>query len=58
MASRMKDVAEGEGDLTKDVSSNDEVAELARWFNTFMEKLQEILSKVSSNSHSLAAAGE
>jgi methyl-accepting chemotaxis protein len=60
MASRMKDVAEGEGDLTKrlEVSSHDEVAELARWFNTFMDKLQEILSKVSSNSHSLAAAGE
>jgi methyl-accepting chemotaxis protein len=60
MASRMKDVAEGEGDLTKrlEVSSHDEVDELARWFNTFMDKLQEILSKVSSNSHSLAAAGE
>lgn len=60
MVARMKDVAEGEGDLTKRlaVSSNDEVAELARWFNAFMDKLQEILSKVSSNSQSLAAAGE
>jgi methyl-accepting chemotaxis protein len=60
MVARMKDVAEGQGDLTKRlaVSSNDEVAELARWFNTFMDKLQEILSKVSSNSQSLAAAGE
>ena len=60
MEVRMKDIAEGEGDLTKrlEVSSSDEVAELARWFNTFMDKLQEILCKVSSNSHSLAAAGD
>ena len=60
MVERVKDIAEGEGDLTKrlDVSSNDEVAELAGWFNTFMDKLQEILLKVSSNSQSLAAAGD
>jgi methyl-accepting chemotaxis protein len=60
MVLRMKDVAEGEGDLTKrlEVSSNDEVAELARWFNTFMDKLHEILSRVSSTSGSLVAAGE
>jgi methyl-accepting chemotaxis protein len=60
MVERIKDVAQGEGDLTKrvEVGSEDEVAELAKWFNTFMDKLQEILSKVSSNAHSLAAAGE
>jgi ABC-type transporter Mla subunit MlaD len=34
------------------------VAELAKWFNIFMDKLHEILSKVSSNTESLAAAGE
>jgi methyl-accepting chemotaxis protein len=60
MVVRMKDMAEGEGDLTRrlEVGSNDEVAELATWFNTFVDKLQEILSKVSSTSNSLAAAGE
>jgi len=60
MVLRMKDVAEGEGDLTKrlEVSSHDEVAELAGWFNIFMDKLQEILSRVSSSSDSLVAAGE
>lgn len=60
MVERMKDVAEGEGDFTKrlEVASNDEVAELARWFNTFMDKLQEILREVSSHSNSLAVAGE
>jgi methyl-accepting chemotaxis protein len=60
LVGRMKDIAEGEGDLTKrlEVTSNDEVAELATWFNTFVDKLQEILRKVASNTQSLAAAGE
>ena len=60
MQERMKDVAQGEGDLTKriEVGAQDEVAELAKWFNIFMDKLHEILSKVSSNTESLAAAGE
>jgi methyl-accepting chemotaxis protein len=60
MVGRMKDMAEGEGDLTRRlaVGSHDEVAELATWFNTFVDKLQEILCKVSSNSNSLAVAGE
>jgi len=60
MTARAKDVAQGEGDLTKriEVSSDDEVAELAKWFNTFMDKLQEILLKVSRNTRSLVAAGE
>ena len=60
MVERIKDVAQGEGDLTKrvNVSSHDEVAELAKWFNSFMDKLQEILRKVASNTQSLAAAGD
>ncbi len=60
MVDRIEDMAQGEGDLTKriDVSSHDEVAELAKWFNTFMDKLQDILCKVASNTESLAAAGE
>ena len=60
MIERIKDVAHGEGDLTKrvEITSDDEVGELAKWFNTFMDKLQEILSQVSSNTQSLATASE
>ncbi len=60
MIERIKDVAQGEGDLTKrvEITSNDEVAELAKWFNTFMDKLQEILCQVSDNAQSLATASE
>jgi methyl-accepting chemotaxis protein len=60
MIERIKDVAQGEGDLTKrvEITSNDEVGELAKWFNTFMDKLQEILRQVSDNTQSLATASE
>ncbi len=59
MVDRVKDVAEGEGDLTKriEITSNDEVAELGRWFNKFMDELHQILSQVASNTESLASAG-
>lgn len=45
----LKDIAEGEGDLTKrlPVKSRDEIGEMARWFNTFIEKLQGIIKEIS-----------
>lgn len=57
---RLRDVAEGEGDLTKrlEVTNRDEVAELAKWFNTFMDKLHHIISQVASNTHSVASASQ
>jgi len=47
-----QDIAEGEGDLTKRISidSRDEIAELAGWFNTFLEKLQVMIRKIADNS--------
>ncbi len=46
-----QDIAEGEGDLTKRIAvqSKDEIAELARWFNTFLEKLHAMIQKISAN---------
>jgi methyl-accepting chemotaxis protein len=60
MIERIRDIAEGEGDLTKriEITTEDEIGELARWFNTFVDKLHEILSQVASNTQSLAAAGK
>jgi methyl-accepting chemotaxis protein len=57
---RMKDVAEGDGDLTKriEITSNDEVAELGRWFNTFMDKLQGIIIQVAKSTNQIASATE
>lgn len=47
----LKDIAEGEGDLTRKLpaTSKDEVGELARWFNTFLSKIQDIIREVSQN---------
>ena len=57
---RMRDVAEGEGDLTKriEITTADEIGELSRWFNTFMERIQGTMSRVSDTTTHLAAASE
>ncbi|MDM8549628.1 cache domain-containing protein, partial [Desulfobacterales bacterium HSG2] len=45
----LKDIAEGEGDLTKRISTDygGETRELANWFNVFMDKLQYMIRQVS-----------
>jgi len=50
--SGLKDAAEGDGDLTKRlrITSADELGSLARWFNTFVEKLQGIIRDIANNS--------
>ncbi|WP_084813352.1 methyl-accepting chemotaxis protein [Desulfogranum japonicum] len=54
----LKDIAEGEGDLTKRllVGQNDEIGELCKWFNVFVEKIQSIVSDVASGSKDLDGA--
>ncbi len=48
----LKDIAEGEGDLTRriEVQSNDEIGELATWFNMFVENIQALIGKIANNS--------
>lgn len=48
----LKDIAEGEGDLTMrlDAASKDEIGELGFWFNTFVGKLQGIIKRIAENS--------
>lgn len=47
----LKDIAEGEGDLTKRLAIklkyNDEIDELSGWFNIFVEKLQVLIGNIS-----------
>jgi methyl-accepting chemotaxis protein len=51
-AAMIKDIAQGEGDLTKRLAimKKDEIGELAGWFNIFLEKLQGIIQKIAENS--------
>ncbi|MCH7370436.1 MULTISPECIES: methyl-accepting chemotaxis protein [Aeromonas] len=48
MVARLKDIASGEGDLTQRIvlQRDDEIGELARWFNNFLDKLQSTISQV------------
>ena len=56
----LKDIAEGEGDLTHrlTVKSQDEMGELAKWFNIFIEKMQAVIHDVSQNAGHLQAASQ
>lgn len=54
----LKDIAQGEGDLTRriKVESRDEIGDLAKWFNAFVEKIQMTMREVSSNTLTLASS--
>ncbi|PHS18764.1 MAG: methyl-accepting chemotaxis protein [Blastopirellula sp.] len=56
----LKDIAEGEGDLTQrlDDSRHDELGELARWFNAFVIKIETLVIKISRNSTTLGTTSE
>jgi methyl-accepting chemotaxis protein len=52
MVARLKDIAEGEGDLTRrlTIHSADELGQLGQWFNLFLERLQGMITQVKNNS--------
>lgn len=60
MADAFKDIASGEGDLTKriEVKGKDETAMASQYFNEFMDKLQSIIKEVASNTEVLGQASE
>ncbi len=47
----LKDVAQGEGDLTMriQIRSKDEIGDLSMWFNMFIEKLQHMVADIAEN---------
>jgi methyl-accepting chemotaxis protein len=57
---RIRDIAEGEGDLTRrvEVNGRNEIDEVGIWFNVFLDKLQEIMRQVKANTRRLTAASE
>lgn len=56
----MKEIAQGDGDLTKRLpeDSHDEVGELVDWFNQFLDKLHGIVKQVVSLEEPLSHAAE
>jgi methyl-accepting chemotaxis protein len=61
LAGRMRDIAGGDGDLTgrMNVHGNDELDEVGRWFNVFIERIEQIVLRVTKNARALneAASG-
>ncbi|WP_055668366.1 methyl-accepting chemotaxis protein [Desnuesiella massiliensis] len=57
---RMRDIAEGEGDLTSriHIKKKDEIGELAHWFNSFMENIHNIVLSVIETSKSVKDTSE
>jgi methyl-accepting chemotaxis protein len=60
LAVRIQDIAEGEGDLTRRIAVNGrtEIDEVGIWFNVFLDKLQDVMRKVKSNTIQLSQASE
>ncbi|MFT7686066.1 MAG: methyl-accepting chemotaxis protein [Candidatus Azotimanducaceae bacterium] len=58
VVSAIKNIAEGEGDLTVRLKSNthDEIGELVTWFNTFVEKVQQIIIQFRDTANELSTA--
>ncbi|SQD77769.1 putative methyl-accepting chemotaxis protein [Moritella yayanosii] len=56
VASRLQDIATGEGDLTQrlDVRTADEIGELAIWFNRFLDKIQSTIKDVIATSEAMS----
>jgi len=56
----LKDIAEGEGDLTRRLAVNtrDEVGEVAKWFNTLMDKLQHMIKRLFDDISNLNTSSE
>ncbi len=60
MIRMVKDLAEGDGDLTKrlEIISHDELGELAEWFNTFLDQIHDIISQVAGTAEQVSSASE
>jgi len=54
----LKDIAQGEGDLTRriEVKTKDEIGELAKWFNAFIARLNNIIVDIGMNSETVTAS--
>jgi len=60
MNARLKEMAEGEGDLTQEltIKTRDELGEMASSFNLMVGKLRELIRQVAVNAEQVAAASE
>jgi len=60
ITARLKDIAEGEGDLTQriTVQSRDELGDLSHFFNRFVGIIQSLIIEIHDNAEKLASSAE
>lgn len=58
MIHRLKDIAEGEGDLTKRLPEEryDEIGDLSKWYNVFLERIRTMMIEVQQTVQGLVSA--
>jgi methyl-accepting chemotaxis protein len=58
LANRMQAIAEGDGDLTDrvEIHGSNELDEVGRWFNVFIERVEQIVVRVTQNALALSEA--
>jgi methyl-accepting chemotaxis protein len=59
VAETLKDISEGEGDLTRTIAEhgNDEIADLARYFNMTLEKIKHLIVTIKGQTVTLSGIG-
>ena len=57
---KLRDIAEGEGDLTArlDETADDEIGELSKWFNTFVNQLEGVITNIRDVSTKLGTSSK
>jgi methyl-accepting chemotaxis protein len=60
MAQSLKDISEGEGDLTHQIAEhgNDEISDMARYFNLTLEKIRTMVITIKNQTVALADLGD
>ena len=60
VAGRLKEIAQGDGDLTKriDYRANNEIGEVAQSFNQFVDKLAPVIAQVHTSADSVLVASQ
>jgi methyl-accepting chemotaxis protein len=59
LAAMLKDISEGEGDLTKTISitAQNEIGDLAHYFNRTIDKIKHLILSIKKEAHSLTQTG-
>jgi methyl-accepting chemotaxis protein len=58
LAGRLRDIAEGDGDLTRriEVNGSNEIDEVGIWFNVFIARIEDIVRRVAGHANTLGQA--